>query len=104
MPRWRYARELNKKPRGFPVGNDTSNDTSGSESDGDFDYVSSPQKLRGVSRAQRGFLDERRKFPHGKRDLVEFLVNRESGAPILRLDIWRGIVSRNVSDTNVSAY
>ena len=37
LPRWRYARELNKKPRGFPVGNDTSNDTIGSESDGNSD-------------------------------------------------------------------
>ena len=104
LPRWRYARELYKKPRGFPVGNDTSNDTSGSESDGNFDYVSSPKKLRGVARAHRGFLDECREIFHGKQDLVEFLENREIDPPILRLEIWGSIVSRNVSDTNVSAY
>ena len=104
LPRWRYSRELNKKPRGCPVGNDTSNDTIGSESDGNSDYASAPKKLRGVSRSHRGFLDECRKIFCGKHDLVEFLVNRESGAPILRLEIWRSIVSRNVPDTNVSAY
>ena len=104
LPRWRYARGLNQEPRGFPVGNDTSNDTSGSESDGNSDYVSAPKKLRGVARAQRGFLDECREIFQGERDLVEFLANRESDAPILRHEICRGIVSRNVSDTNVSAY
>ena len=100
LPRWRYSRELNKKTRGPPVGNDTS----GSDSDGNFDYVSAPKKLRGVARAQRGFLDERREIFHGKHDLAEYLANRESDDPILRLEIWRGIVSRNVSDANVSAY
>ena len=104
LPIWRCSRELNKKPRGFPIGNDTNNDASDSESGGNFDYVSAPKKLRGVARAQRGFLDGRRKIPQCKHDLVEFLANRESGAPIIRLEIWRGIVSRNVPDTNVSAY
>ena len=77
LPRWRYSRELNKKPRASHLGNDTENDTSGSESDGNFEYVSSPKNLRGVARAQRGFLEERREIPHGKHDLVEFMANRE---------------------------
>ena len=100
LPRWRYARELNKKPRGLP----TENDTSGSDSDGNFDFVSAPKKIRGVARAQRGFLDERRGIFHGKHDLDEYLVNRESDSPIIRLEIWRSIVSGNVSDRNVNAY
>ena len=101
IPRWRYAIELNKRQRTADTGNDSNKDSGGSESDGHFDYVSAPKKLRGVPRAHRGFLDECRKISHGKNDLVEFLANRESDAPIIRLEIWRSIVSLNVPGTTL---
>ena len=53
LPRWRYAVEHKKKPITDDTGKDSNKDTSGSESDGNFDSVSAPNNLRGVARAQR---------------------------------------------------
>ena len=74
------------------TGNDTDKDTSGSESGGNSDYVSAPKNLRGVARAQRGFLD----------DLAECLANRESDAAVIRPEIWRSIVSLNAPGATLS--
>ena len=64
----------------------------GSDSDDDFKYVSVAKDAYGIARAQRGYLEETRKISHSDNVLVEFLVNMEPGAHILRLEIWRSMV------------
>ena len=104
LPRWRYTMELNKKPRTADTGDDSNRDALGSESDGNSDYVSPPNKLRGAARAHRGFLDGRRIISQGWGDLFEFLAHRESDAPIIRLEIWRSVVCLNAPRRNVRGY
>ena len=83
FPRWRFARELNKKPKA---------EADGSESDDEFAYVSLGKELRGLARAQKGFLEEARKIFKGANEVTEYLINREPGHAVLRLEIWRSIM------------
>ena len=92
IPRWRYARELQKKPAD-PKAQNIEAAENESDSDDDFKFVSIGKDTRGVVRAQRGFIEEARSMFHSKNVLVEFLVNRESGAPTLRLEIWRSVTT-----------
>ena len=65
----------------------------GSDSDGDFKFVSVAKDTRGVARANLGYLEEARSLSHSDNVLAEFLINREPDARTLRLEIWR-IVAR----------
>ena len=81
LPRWRYIRELKRGPyktRGG-VGCESA------DSDMGLRHVSVPIKMRGVARAQKGFLEERRRIVLGRDAMTEFLVNRETSAESLRL-------------------
>ena len=56
--------------------------------DNEFEYVSAPKNLRGVARAQKGFLGERRWVCKGKDDISEFSIDREACASSMRLMVW----------------
>ena len=59
IPRWRFAREMEKKASDREVGGD---------SDGEYTHVSCPVGLAGVARGQKGSLLARREiFKGGKR-------------------------------------
>ena len=84
IPRWGFARELNKEPK---------DEGADSDSGEEFAYVSVAKKLRGLARAQKGFPEEARKIFKGANVLTEFLVNREPDRAVIRLEIWRSVVT-----------
>ena len=66
------------------------------DSDGEYEFASVGVDLRGVDRAQRAYLDEARKIPHGAQELAEYLRAREPRGEILRLEAWRAICASAV--------
>ena len=87
IPRWRYAREMEKK---------VAKDADGSESDGESIRVSCPVYLKGVARGRKGFLGASRKIFAGKGELAEHLIHTETqraDPDIPRLAVTRSIHS-----------
>ena len=88
LPRWRYMRELERRPK-----DDGDAEDADSDSDEEFTYVSVPKKARGIARAQAGFLDASRRILKARDPLVEMLINREKSETSLRLMIWRALAA-----------
>ena len=82
LARWRYVRELERGPY-KPKTNQFGDDSSGSDTE--FVHLSVPKKLRGVSRAQKGLLEEIRRIALGRDIISEFLINREDNHETIRL-------------------
>ena len=55
--------------------------------------MSAPKNLRGVARAQKGLLEERRMIYKGKDDISEFLINIEACASSMRVMVWRTLAA-----------
>ena len=98
IPRWRYVRDLNATP-----GSKSANGADGEElrddfidpdvDDAKFQSASVSPELRGVARAQRGFVEESRRMFSANDSLVEFFLNRESGSLQLNLEVWRSVAA-----------
>ena len=96
IPRWRYARELDSQPREKKKARPIVEDDEVMDNDSDdehFDYVSVSTSLRGIARAQKGLLEDCRRIMKGKDELVEYFLNRETEADVIRLEVWRSMVS-----------
>lgn len=60
FPLWRYMGDLQREPKA------AGSDEEGEESGGEFQYVSNPANLKGIERAHKGFLEERRGISKSK--------------------------------------
>ena len=55
--------------------------------------MSVPKNLRGVARAQKGFLEECRRICKGEDDISEFPIEKESCPSSMRLIVWRTLAA-----------
>ena len=60
-----------------------------SDSDNEFEYVSAPKNLRGVARAQKAFLEERRGIYKRNDDITELMIRREGCSSAMRLVVCK---------------
>ena len=92
IPRWRFARELQADPKEKTRCADDGGESDDSDDDR-FEYISVDKDLRGIARAQGGFLDDARRILKGKHSLAEFVINREPDHTTIRLEVWRSIAA-----------
>ena len=97
---WRYIREVESGPSKRSKFHD---DEPCSDSDEEFEYVSTPEKIRGVARGQKGFLQEARKLVKSKNALAEYFINRSGCPNLIRLEVYRSLDATGayLSDKNM---
>ena len=97
---WRYIREVEADPSKRSKFRDSE---PCSDSEEEFEFVSTPQKIRGVARGQKGFLEEARKLVKSKNALAEYFISRSRDADLLRLEVYRSVaaVAAYLSDKNM---